>query len=67
MFIPDRRKALQAIRRTLKRGCKFATVVWSEPARNPYLNIPLQAVSRRFEGSDGCVIPGDCLVGVGTK
>ena len=46
MFLPDLQSGLQAIRRSLKPGAKFAAAVWATPDRVPLLSLPM-AVSQQ--------------------
>jgi ubiquinone/menaquinone biosynthesis C-methylase UbiE len=39
MFVPDLHQALTRIQRALKPGAKFATLVWSTEARNPWMGL----------------------------
>lgn len=56
MFFPDRQKALSAIRRALKPGARFATVVWSTAEKNPALNLALQVVEPHLPASEGTLM-----------
>jgi ubiquinone/menaquinone biosynthesis C-methylase UbiE len=51
MFIPDRQKALTAIRQALKPGAKIAAMVWSAPEKNPWLAMP-RRVFAEYAGQD---------------
>jgi ubiquinone/menaquinone biosynthesis C-methylase UbiE len=44
MFVPDLHQALMRIRRTLKPGARFATLVWSTEAKNPYIGLQIDIV-----------------------
>lgn len=44
MFVPDLAAALTRIRRGLKSGARFATLVWSTEDRNPYIGLQLKLV-----------------------
>jgi SAM-dependent methyltransferase len=48
MFVPDKGRALAAIRRALKPGARFATVVWGSPEKNPALTVHLDVVEPRL-------------------
>jgi len=52
MFVPDKAKALAAIRRALKPGGKFATVVWGSAEKNPALTLHLEVVEPRLGPGD---------------
>lgn len=41
MFLPDPQEALRRIHRSLKRGGKFATAVWSTPDKVPFITLPM--------------------------
>ena len=41
MFLPDLHAGLQAIRRSLKPGAKFAAVVWGTPDKVPFMSLPM--------------------------
>ncbi|MCH8911649.1 MAG: class I SAM-dependent methyltransferase [Chloroflexi bacterium] len=41
MFLPDLQAGLQAIRRSLKPGAKFAAIVWPTPERVPFMSLPM--------------------------
>ena len=41
MFLPDVQAGLQAIRRSLKPGAKFATTVWGTPPQAPMFSLPM--------------------------
>ena len=47
MFLPDVQAGLQAIRRSLKPGAKFATTVWGTPPQTPMFSFPM-AVARKI-------------------
>ena len=47
MFIPDLPDALAGIRRALRSGGKFATIVVSSAEKNPYVALPLEIACRR--------------------
>jgi SAM-dependent methyltransferase len=53
MFFPDRQKALAAIRRALKPGARFATVVWSAAEKNPALTLALEVVEPHLPSAVG--------------
>ena len=44
MFLPDLQAALARVYRALKRGGRFATLVWSTEANNPYIALQLGVV-----------------------
>lgn len=48
MFVPDRARALAAIRRALKPTARFAAVVWSSADKNPALTLHLNVVEARI-------------------
>ena len=41
MFLPDLQAGLQAIRRSLKPGAKFAAAVWGTPDQVPFMSLPM--------------------------
>ncbi len=41
MFLPDLQAGLQAIRRSLKPGAKFAAAVWGRPDQVPFMSLPM--------------------------
>jgi ubiquinone/menaquinone biosynthesis C-methylase UbiE len=49
MLIPERAKALTEIYRILRPGGRFAAIVLSSAATNPYTELPM-AIARRFTG-----------------
>jgi SAM-dependent methyltransferase len=49
MFLPDLQAGLQAIRRSLKPGAKFATAVWSTPDKTPVLSIPIMVAQQMLD------------------
>jgi SAM-dependent methyltransferase len=53
MFFPDRQRALAAIRRALKPGARFATVVWSTAEKNPALSLALEVVEPHLPSAEG--------------
>jgi len=44
MFVPDLAAALSHVHATLKPGARFAALVWSTEAKNPYIGLQLQIV-----------------------
>src|SRR5437868_5581419 len=44
MFMPDLEAVLTRVRRTLKPGARFATLVWSTDAQNPWITVQLVVV-----------------------
>ena len=44
MFVPDLHQALVRVRRALKTGGKFAAMVWSTEAKNPYIGLQIELV-----------------------
>ncbi len=54
MFIPDRHKALEVVAQLPEAEQELACR-------------EIEQELGRFAGPDGCAIPGECLVGVGTK
>ncbi len=44
MFMPDLAAALSHVHATLKPGARFAALVWSTEAKNPYIGLQLQIV-----------------------
>jgi ubiquinone/menaquinone biosynthesis C-methylase UbiE len=49
MFLPELPKALGEISRVLKAGGYLAAAVWSAPAGNPYLQIPIDTIKQFIE------------------
>jgi len=49
MFLPDIPKAVAEIARVLKPGGYLAAAVWSNPNKNPFVQIPVQALSKLTE------------------
>jgi ubiquinone/menaquinone biosynthesis C-methylase UbiE len=49
MFLPELPKALGEISRVLKSGGYLAAAVWSAPAGNPYLQIPIDTIKQFIE------------------
>ena len=49
MFLPELPKALGEISRVLKSGGYLAAAVWSAPADNPYLQIPIDTIKQFIE------------------
>lgn len=46
MFLPDISKAMSGIARILKRGGYLSAAVWSSADKNPFLKIPMDALSK---------------------
>src|SRR5207237_10718203 len=44
MFMSDLQSALQAVRRSLRPGARFAALVWSAKEKNPSIGIPMDVV-----------------------
>ena len=49
MFLPDIPKTLSEIRRVLKPGGYLAAAVWSDPDKNPFLQLPMQVLGKMME------------------
>lgn len=49
MFLSDVSKAMSSIARFLKPGGYFAAAVWSSADKNPFLKIPMEALSKFIE------------------
>ncbi|HEX9756599.1 MAG TPA: methyltransferase domain-containing protein [Nitrospiria bacterium] len=49
MFLPEIPKAIVEIARVLKPGGYLAAAVWSEPKKNQFVQIPVQALSKIIE------------------
>ena len=49
MFLPDIPKALSEIARVLKPGAYLSAAVWSDPQKNPFLQIPVQVLSKLID------------------
>ena len=47
IYFPDQQRALAGIRRSLRRGARFAAVVYSTPERNAFFSIPVGIIRRR--------------------
>ena len=47
IYFPDQQRALAGIRHALKRGGRFAAVVYSTPDRNAFFSIPVGIIRRR--------------------
>jgi len=47
IYFPDQQRALKGIRHALKRGGRFAAVVYSTPDKNPFFSIPVGIIRRR--------------------
>jgi len=48
MFCPDVERAVSEARRVLKRGGRFACVVWDDPAKSPFLTVAGGSVAKFF-------------------
>ena len=51
MFLPDLDIALSNIQRVLGPGGKFATAVWSEPSKVPFISMPINTVRQETHTS----------------
>ena len=49
IYFPDRQGALARIRRALRPGGRFATIVYSTPDRNGFFSVPVGIIRRRAE------------------
>jgi len=49
IYFPDQQRALAGIRRALKRGGRFAAVVYSTPEKNPFFSQPVGIIRRRAQ------------------
>lgn len=47
IYFPDQQRALAGIRHSLRRGGRFAAVVYSTPERNAFFSIPVGIIRRR--------------------
>jgi SAM-dependent methyltransferase len=47
IYFPDRARALAEINRALRRGGRFATVVYSTPDRNEFFSVPVSLIRER--------------------
>jgi SAM-dependent methyltransferase len=47
IYFPDQQRALAGIRRALKRGGRFAAIVYSTPEKNPFFSQPVGIIRRR--------------------
>lgn len=47
IYFPDQQRALAGIRHSLRRGGRFAAVVYSTPDRNAFFSIPVGIIRRR--------------------
>lgn len=49
IYFPDRRRAVEGMRRALRPGGRVAAVVYSTPDRNPFFSIPVRIIRERAE------------------
>jgi SAM-dependent methyltransferase len=49
IYFPDQRRALAGIRRSLREGGRFATIVYSTPANNEFFSIPVSIIRARAQ------------------
>jgi ubiquinone/menaquinone biosynthesis C-methylase UbiE len=49
IYFPDQQRALAGIRRALKPGGRFATLVYSTPENNPFFSLPVAIIRRRAQ------------------
>jgi SAM-dependent methyltransferase len=49
MYMPDKQAALEEARRVLRRGGRYAAVVFAEPDRNAFFSVPIAIIRRRAE------------------
>jgi SAM-dependent methyltransferase len=47
IYFPDQQRALAGVRHALKRGGRFAAIVYSTPDKNPFFSIPVGIIRRR--------------------
>ena len=47
IYFPDRRAALEGMRRALRPGGRLAAVVYSTPERNGFFSVPVSIIRRR--------------------
>lgn len=47
IYFPDQQKALQEMRRVLKKGGKVAAIVYSTPERNKFFSLPVSIIRNR--------------------
>ena len=58
MFLPDLQAGLQAIRRCLKPGAKFAAAGWGRPDQVPFMSLPM-AVAQHVLDPKPAPLPAD--------
>jgi ubiquinone/menaquinone biosynthesis C-methylase UbiE len=49
IYFPDQQRALASIRRSLREGGRFGTVVYSTPANNEFFSIPVSIIRERAQ------------------
>jgi len=49
MFLPDPSKALVAVRKMLRRGCRFAAAVWDVSEKVPMISLAMKVVIRELK------------------
>lgn len=49
MYMPDKQGALAQARRALRRGGRYAAIVFAEPDRNGFFSVPIGIIRRRAE------------------
>jgi ubiquinone/menaquinone biosynthesis C-methylase UbiE len=49
IYFPDQQRALAGIRHALRRGGRFAAVVYSTAERNPFFSVPVGIIRRRAQ------------------
>jgi enediyne biosynthesis protein CalE5 len=49
MFLPDPSKALVAVRKVLRRGCRFATAVWDVSEKVPMISLAMKVVIKELK------------------
>ncbi len=49
MFLPDPSKALVAVRKMLKRGCRFAAAVWDVSEKVPMISLAMKVVMKELK------------------
>jgi SAM-dependent methyltransferase len=74
MYMPDKQRALSEVRRALRRGGRYATLVFSEPERNRFFSVPIGIIRRNaglpapapgLPGPFSCAALGELLAGAG--
>lgn len=66
MLFPDPSSAVQAIRRALKPGARFAALVFTTPANNPFMAQPMAILLRHAASNRPVRANRDCLRSVAT-